>query len=315
MLVLTAEAFVRARDFVMSSARSLDQALFTYLFEEGSRDAVIAELASYQNEDGGFGHWLESDFALPASSVEATVVGFEYLSEVNAPADAVIVQRGVDYLLATYDREHGRWRAVPRQVNDHPHAPWWHYNYAEGGCAIDRSLGNPSAEVVGYLNRWRELVPPTFLERVTENFVGHLHALPDEGGSMHEILCYMRMADGLAPELRRSCVEKLRRLVMNTTETDPAKWGEYGAAPLFFVTAKDSPLADLYPGALAANLDYVVSTQAADGSWKPNWSWGQYDEAWQEARQRWSGQLTVRNLRLLREFGRLPETVRAAEVI
>lgn len=312
MLILTAEAFARARGYIIANARGIDQALFAHLFESGSPDAVIAELARYQNADGGFGNWLESDFALPASSAEATVVGFEYLRAVGAPADSEVVRRGVDYLLGAYDSKQGRWHAVPREVNDHPHAPWWHYNEHEGGCAIDRSLGNPSAEVIGYLHCYRELAPPAFLEQVTASFAAHFRALPDEGGSMHEILCYLRMCDNLPPEPRAAYMPKLRRLVANATETDSARWGEYGASPLFYVTSRHSPLADLFPEALAANLDHLVSTQDADGSWKPNWSWGQYDEAWQEARRRWSGHITVRNLTLLAEFGRLPEATRVS---
>ncbi|OPZ64900.1 MAG: hypothetical protein BWY85_00911 [Firmicutes bacterium ADurb.Bin506] len=313
MLILTAQAFERARDFIKVHARGIDQALFAYLFEAASPDDVIRELSKYQNADGGFGRWLESDFAVPASSAAATVVGFEYLVQVDAPPSLETVRRAVDYLIATYDRDQGRWHAVPREINDYPHAPWWHYNDAEGGCLIDRSPGNPSAEIVGYLNRYRELVPPAFFALVTADFVGRLRALPDSSDSMHEILCYLRMTENLPHELRDGCFNKLRTLVKNITETDPATWGDYGATPLFFVTSRHSPLVDLFPEALEANLDYLVSTQDADGSWKPNWSWGQYDEAWQEARRRWSGQLTVRNLKLLAEFDRLPDTVRVTQ--
>jgi hypothetical protein len=309
MLKLTQEAFSKARAFVIGNARGVDQALFAHYFEQGSPGDVLCELASYQNDDGGFGRWLESDFALPDSSPAASVVGFEYLRAVDAPATLDIVKRGIDYFLATFEREQQRWHAVPKEVNDVPHAPWWHYRKEIGGCVIDRSLGNPGAEIVGYLNRYRELVPSSILEQVTESFIERLHALPDKADSMHEILCYLRMTENLPARAHAACFAKVQRLIQHATETDPAKWGEYGATPLFFVTSKESPLVDLFPEALAANLDYLIQAQDEDGSWKPNWSWGQYDEAWQEARRRWSGQLTVRNLRLLSNFDRLDRAV------
>lgn len=122
---------------------------------------------------------------------------------------------------------------------------------------------------------------------------------------MHEILCYLRMAENLPPDVRARCLVKLRRLVQNATETDVTKWDCYCASPLFFISSKDSPFLDLFPEALAENLDYLIRTQDVDGSWKPNWSWEQYPEVWHDARRRWSGYLTVRNLRVLSEFGRI----------
>lgn len=305
MLQLSRAAFRRARIFVKDSARSLDQTLFAYHFEAGAPADVLAALAEFQNADGGFGRGIEPDFALPASSAAATAVGFEYLQAIDAAADREMVVRGVDYLLATFDHGQQKWHAVPREVNDAPHAPWWHYHQETGGCLIDRSLGNPSAELIGYLQRYRDLVPPGFLRRLTASFVRHLHELPDSADSMHEILCYARMARNLPPESGHECLPKLRRLVGNATETDPAKWDEYCASPSFFVTSKDSPFVDLFPEALSANLDYLIRTQEKDGSWQPNWSWGQYEEAWPRARRAWSGHLTVRNLKLLSSFDRI----------
>ena len=56
MKKLSREAFDRARDFIKAQARPLDRALFEHRFEGASADLVIAELACFQNDDGGFGH-------------------------------------------------------------------------------------------------------------------------------------------------------------------------------------------------------------------------------------------------------------------
>ena len=51
----------QAGNFIYRNARPLDLARWQYLFEDGGRENVLNILASYQNEDGGFGHALEPD--------------------------------------------------------------------------------------------------------------------------------------------------------------------------------------------------------------------------------------------------------------
>lgn len=305
-MMLTQDACAAAGRFVEQTARGLDRALFAYYFEGGSPGAVLEELRHYQNADGGFGNWLESDFALAASSPIATTTGLQYLTAVEAPATHPVVRGAVSYLLARYDREEQRWHAVPPEVNDAPHAPWWHYDESAGGCLIDRSPGNPGAEIAGHLHRYRKLVPADFLEQVTEVYVDRLRRMPDRNDSMHEVYCYAKLAEYLPGARREECLWKLEGLVRGCVELDPGRWSEYGASPLFFVHSPDSPFARLFPQALEANLDYLIGSQAPDGSWQPNWSWGeQYVETWPEAFRRWSGHLTVRNLKVLSNFGKI----------
>ena len=46
-------AFDRAHQFLKTQARPLDRAMFEHLFEGEAAESVIAELARFQNEDGG----------------------------------------------------------------------------------------------------------------------------------------------------------------------------------------------------------------------------------------------------------------------
>jgi hypothetical protein len=57
----------RARDFVLRNARLLERQRFAHRFDGAPRDGVIAALAAYQNEDGGFGNALEPDKRTPHS--------------------------------------------------------------------------------------------------------------------------------------------------------------------------------------------------------------------------------------------------------
>src|SRR6476661_71423 len=125
MRSLSAEAFGRAKEYLMTSGRTLEQARFKYLFENGSLDEVAAALAPYQNPDGGFGHGLEPDARTPTSGALATSVGLGVLRDCGATADHEQVRGAVGYLLATLDPAGKVWRIIPADANNYPHAPWW----------------------------------------------------------------------------------------------------------------------------------------------------------------------------------------------
>ena len=82
--MIARERYRQARRFVEEVARPLDRALLAYHRGEAERDEVVDALAAYQNEDGGFGHGIEPDIRLGASSPMATSVGLEYAVAVGA---------------------------------------------------------------------------------------------------------------------------------------------------------------------------------------------------------------------------------------
>ena len=87
MKTLSRVAFDRALDFVKAQARPLDRALFEHRFEGAAAERVIAELARFQNDDGGFGHALEPDLRTPTSSALATELGLRTLEELGCASD------------------------------------------------------------------------------------------------------------------------------------------------------------------------------------------------------------------------------------
>nr|HMN27151.1 hypothetical protein [Caldilineaceae bacterium] len=68
MQQLTSKGFAAAQRYLSQFGRPLDQERFHLFFAGGSAQAVLAELAKFQNEDGGFGHALEPDMRAAASS-------------------------------------------------------------------------------------------------------------------------------------------------------------------------------------------------------------------------------------------------------
>ena len=53
---------------------------------------------------------------------------------------------------------------------------------------------------------------------------------------------------------------------------------------------------------IPANIQHLITNQAEDGSWKPTWAWGRFEDVWETAKQEWSGVLTLDNLKTLRAF-------------
>ena len=93
MKLLTNDSFEKARIFVMEQGRELERRLLSYYFDDGTPAAVLDELASYQNQDGGFGNGLEPDIQMPDSSVITTTIALRILREVKATSDDEIVRR------------------------------------------------------------------------------------------------------------------------------------------------------------------------------------------------------------------------------
>jgi hypothetical protein len=233
----------------------------------------------------------------------ATSVAFQIMKSVGDAACESLVAHAVGYLEGAYRPERPGWTAVSCEVNEYPHAPWWTYDAKTGGTPIDRSWGNPSAELIGYFVRHQQLVrelDPAALARTAVDRAKQLDAFDP-----HETYCYLRLFDELPKELQLELVPPMNRAITALVETDPAAWSSYVAKPLDFVKSPDSVFFALLEEAVEEHLDYVVDARNGDGVWEPTWEWGQYPEAWRTARLHWIGVLACENLAALRAFGRV----------
>lgn len=300
---LTASAYQRALDYITHHARPVDQAWWRCMQGETTADTVLAELAAFQNDDGGFGHGIEPDFRAPDSTATATTVAFQYLAQAKASADDPVVQRGVQYLLDSFDADARAWAPVVPAIADHPRAPWWQPYPTIPFAPEVKGWGNPNAEAIGYLHAYANLVEPGFLAERTADALAWIETVPEM--ESHEALCVMRLTEVL-PEAEAKRVDaRLRVLLPGMVETDPSKWASYGAQPIWFATSPSSPWADLFPETLQANLDFIIQEQQDDGSWPTTWSWTEYLDVWTIAQQEWMGYRTTRMLKLLMDFDRI----------
>jgi hypothetical protein len=309
MLRLNREAFERARMFLKTQARPLDRAVFGYRFEGSPAEVVIAELAHYQNGDGGFGRALEPDLRTPTSSALATGIGLRVLKELNCPADDAMVKQSVQFLLETVDQEKKVWRVAPHDTNKFPHAPWWHDEAGSLARTFDDFQIIPRAEIVGLLHHFSDLVPGDWLDDLTQRTVACIETIEALGTGGGDDLAYALSLAGtevLPYALKRRLLSRIRGVVPSAVSRNPKEWGSYCISPLKIAPSPQSPVADLLWDDLQAHLDYQIDHQTPEGTWDPVWSWGDfYPDVWEEAKLEWRGHLTLETLTALHAFGRI----------
>lgn len=302
---LTPHQWRQARAYLLHKARPLEAARYRFHFEAGSAGEVLATLAAYKNDDGGFGHALEPDLRTPASSALATSVAIQIMDEVRAPSSHPLVQGALAYLLASFDSATQRWRIIPPEAEDAPRAFWW----MDAGLddRFDYFWLNPRAELLGAF--WQLAGPArvpwlaSLTTRIVEEIEGH-----DKPVAGNDLLCALRLAatPALPDALRTRLLARLRQDVVASVETRPERWQQHGVRPLDVALTPDSAYAGLLAEPLQANLDFLIDSQGADGAWMPTWSWAPLDAvAWGKAAREWKGVLTLNALRALHDWGRV----------
>jgi hypothetical protein len=298
---LTEEAFGRAREFIYENARPLDRSLFSYLFEEGPREDVVKELSKFQNSDGGYGHGLESDIRLKTSSPIVTSVGLQYCKDVEATVDEDIVSEAIQYLLSTFNKEHGYWPYTFLDVNDEPHAPWW--NLEEVKPPNEDSWANPSAELAGYIYRYRSLVPDDFIASLNKRLVANIKSSEYIEG-LYNVMCWERAYKEFPEPLQSMVVDKIRRTFKRDA---PYTQEDLGEIRIFWLAPNTDSILIAYPGNVYNLMHQEIEKQSDDGGWWPTWKWGQYEDVWPIAEREWAGKMTLDCLRALTDLVGLRE--------
>lgn len=302
--VLGHDAFARAEASINEAARPLDRALFAFYFRHGSRDAVIAELAKFQNNDGGFASCLESDTRWCGSSPLGAMKALGILTDLRVPASDPHVKAVIRYLLASFDDKHGMWHAVPKEANAAPHASWWEVREDTGKCEVESPVF-PTAALAGYLQNYAELLPSGFVKRITDSSLNYLATAPVRM-QMPDIESLIELVRLLPPGQSTDAVRKLKSVLAAIVVQDPKQWDGYNVKPLTFVHGPQSPFYPEMEKAVGANLDYIISTQKSDGGWGLSWSWEDRNPtAWKVAEKEWRGVVALENLKTLQAFHRI----------
>jgi heme-degrading monooxygenase HmoA len=292
-----------AQRFIEDHCRPLEAARLHVVFNNTPVETVIKELAGYQNPDGGFGRALEPDLRTPDSSALATSVAFQIMREIGA-ANNELAAPAIAYLLKTIDESRLRWSMIPESAENSPHAPWWNQSGLQESFGFFRL--NPTAELLGYLYDYSELVPIKMIDALSDQILLRLKAL--DGIGMHDFLSAKRLAEtkNLKSSYRQALLEQLFRLMDSVLVRDPDQWADYGLKPLQVAGSPGSPFYSALQELVPVNLDYEITRQNEDGSWPVSWSWGGlFPETWEIARMEWAGVITLRQLIDLKNYNRI----------
>jgi len=303
--MLSQDCFNQARQSIMKYGRPLEKAILKKYFNGGSGQDILNELKKFQNEDGGFGHGIESDFRLPLSSPMATSVGIRLLSEINELKEAKdMIKDAIAYLETSFDEKRNGWFAVPKEVNNFPHAFWWHFNEKDNMTIIDRNWGNPSAEILTYLYKYRQYVKKLDVDSLVEYAINYIEN-KQEFNSDNELFCYIKLYRVLPEALQKRLEKRITSAIEQVIVYDEQEWHEYVPTPIGFVKNADSNRFGVLESKLNNNLDFIIRELESNGKINPPWGESYYEGDLKEAYNEWIGVLTLKALISLERFERI----------
>ncbi len=295
---LTNENIEASGRYIMNNARYLEKILFGHYFESESPEKVIKALKMYQNKDGGYGNGLEPDFRLPNSSPMATSVALQLLDGLNEHSDAQAqIESAIHYLESTFNTEILGWEATSKHVNLYPHAPWWKYQKTTEALTF-----NPSAELLGYLIRYKQYLitlDPDYLTSLYVEAINDATSIEE-----HELYCIIRLYYKLDQNNQIKIIDRIKSAYEELVNVNISEWGSYVPYPLKFIELTKGELFDVQESILDANLDYLVDLIDKHGFIPPTWTWGCYENEWEIAKREWTGILTLKHLMLLKKYNR-----------
>jgi hypothetical protein len=312
MKKLTAQAFAQINAWMHRNARPVDLTVWQYHFENGSREAVLAELSFYQNEDGGFGHALEADSWNPNSSPYTTLYAMNILKSIGfLDLSHPMVQKIFRYLEKGPDCASYGWRFSIPSNDLTPHAPWWTYN--EEANAYE-SIGL-TAGIAGFVLMYGS--KDSALYKQAMSFAGAVIEklkTPGKYGDMgvggYCSLLESIIKAGLEKHFDYDFIKKaLQKQVYDTIERDISKWVYYGVRPSNYIISPDSPYYKDNEDIVQKELDYLIDTRPQNGVWPIPWSWFENNEKYAKAyaisENWWQAVKGTEKMLLLRNFGRL----------
>jgi hypothetical protein len=245
--------------FIWNNARLLERRLFSFLFKGGAREHVIAALAAYQNDDGGFGNALEPDKRTPSSQPIDQEVALRILDDVGF--DTKIAEDICDFLMSITTDEGGVPFVLP-SVRDAPRAEWW--NTEDNPPA---SI-NPTASIAGLLHKYK--FQHVWLEKATEYSWRKIEELKD--ASEHDLLCLAIFLEHV-PDRNRAekAFPKIGEQVKEQTAFDLQAPG-YTFKPLTWAPTPDSICRSLFEDSqVDSHLEALATQHQEDGGWPISW--------------------------------------------
>lgn len=275
----------RAREYIWSTARVLEQRRFELLFGDGGDTAAIrAALDAYRTPDGGYGYALEPDGRGPTSQPPHIWTALEVLEEIGESDP-----RLGDHLVELSAPDGGLPVALPT-LEPYPRAPWWRIG-TEGGLL---------ATAIVYARFHADHEWKARAEAFCWNAVDAL-----EQTHPYEAEAAITFLDA-APDRSRAeaAAERIGRLVRDqglvNRQPEGYSPGEIHH-PHDFARTPDSLARRWFSDSEIENsLDHLEAQQRDDGGWPVTWA------IWTPAIEiEWSGLVTIAALKVLKAYRRI----------
>lgn len=215
-----------------------------------------------------------------------------------------MIAKAVEYLETTFDSNRNGWYSVPSIVNNYPHAPWWEFRNDINMTVIDYSWGNPTAELIGYVYKYKKYLNNLDIYSLRNYAITNLNKRT-EFNSEHEIISYIHMYDVLDEEFSSQIVDTLKLAVSKLVNINQSEWINYVPTPLKFINLDSKNCFGIECKFIDQNLDYLIDRLEEDGKILPTWQWDKYLEEWEIAKIEWMGILTLEALLSLLKFNRI----------
>lgn len=296
---LSAQQLAQMDLWMQRAARPIDRAKWNCLFQGGSADEIAAQILPYQNPDGGLGYGFEPDVQLPLSAAIPTADAIFTAYEYGLDCTALWFGRILAYFEQTVQDIPKYWEDCPPEVMDYPHAPWWNYS----PCTVFNP--NPCAVVASAFLRYGTASQRKLGERIARDTLAFLTG--DDFCGDHDTLNCMALVEQLmrigSPLITDEVIAAVERRILQNVCFDRTKWHQYNFGPLDFVYSPDSPWYAAVAHGIDEHLAFWLDAINENGVWTPNFSWGIDSDISRQVTVQWTGFVTVRRAKILRNFG------------
>ncbi|MCO5214563.1 MAG: hypothetical protein M9950_00140 [Thermomicrobiales bacterium] len=246
--------------FTESRGADLPSTLIRYQWFDGSLDEVIAALATYQNDDGGFGNRLEPDIHALESNPFAARIAMQYL-RLLPPDTAPEMRSRLREWLVTNQHEDGDWH-FSEATKAGFLQPWfgaWEFPSLNPACCVAGL-----AESLG-------LVSSGILLRTTTLFAEKASVEQVSSGGFYDLLPYVEYS--LGAQLPDEYTDAISDSIVRRAKAD-----EFENAEHFFTLAMggSAEIAARIPAEMISRYgEQLTAEQQEDGGWPTP-----YDDAW-----------------------------------
>jgi hypothetical protein len=301
MKLLTKQHIQVIDKWMNSHARPYDLAKWNHLIHHGSKIDIVHEMLKYQNPDGGMGSGFEPDVICPNSAAIPTAEAIFQAYEYGLDCTSEWMKHILSYFEHSVQNIPKYWEDCPKEAMDYPHAPWWMYQpctvFNPNPCGAVASAmiryGTDAQKQLGY-----QIAVDCLKLLVSNDFCGD-----------HDTLNILALVEQLiamkSPLITDAIVSSMKRRILENTCFDVSKYREYYFTPLDFVTAPGSLWYDVVGHGIEATFDFWFDSMTDDGVWEPNFSWGIDSDVSRQVTTYWTGYLTVKRVKILKNFNRI----------